>query len=298
MFGTYFQILLRKRCVSFSPLLIYSRAPCHRILIHTGEYKANNNLANLLSKTLSDGLTLNFYRFISDCYIGIFIRNIIFSFPFLALKNNDHSCYMGKLGNTNMRESAIWILGSIIVMKPLWQEWDNFIQWQPAANISIPDACLHLKQRPLVPKLHLSSSLLIPAPAVVDRLWKLRLFSPCQTLATGTCSCLSLLGLLQHRSLLAGWHWAAQRCMNGEGIHIRGKLEPRGDGSQWKMFHLPIFWVISSGRHSQNFWQNPTLAASSRDLNDVPCNGLPPSVFCLFPPWLLFLWISFQINQL
>lgn len=191
MFGAYFQILLWKRCVSFSLLHIYTKVPCHCILIDTGEYKANNDFANLLDKTVSDCFALNFYHFISDCYIGSFIRNIIFPFPFLALKNNNHSCFMGKLGNTNMCESAIWILGSIIVVKPSWQEWDIFIQWQPATNISIPDACRLLKQRPLVPRLHLFISLLISTPAGVDRSWKFRLFSPYQTLAISTCSCLS-----------------------------------------------------------------------------------------------------------
>lgn len=174
-----------------SPFFIYIQGYHVVVFSLTWEYKTHNNFANLLGKTVSDCFTLNFYHFVSDCYIGSFIRNIIFPFPLLALKNNNHSCFMGKLGNTNMCESAIWISGSIIIVKPLWQDWDVFIQWQPAANISIPDVCPHLKQHPLVPKLHLFSSLLISTPAVVDKSWKLRLFSPCQTFATSTCSCLS-----------------------------------------------------------------------------------------------------------
>lgn len=59
------------------------------------------------------------------------------------------------------------IFGSIIVVKPLWQNEKS--SFSDSHNINIPYACPHLKQRPLVSVLHLLGSHLISTPAVVDR---------------------------------------------------------------------------------------------------------------------------------
>lgn len=91
-----------KRCISFS---LHHVQACYFIVVSL-------MLGNIMPKTTLPSCwarlsLIVLIIFISNCHIGSSIRNILFLFPLLALKNNDNTCPMGKLRNTNIYERAM-----------------------------------------------------------------------------------------------------------------------------------------------------------------------------------------------
>lgn len=192
---------------------------------------------------------------------------------------------MEKLGDANMCESAVWIEYLRVLL--LWSHYGKMRNLHSVivTNINIPYACPLLKQRPLVSVLHLLGSHLTSAPAVVDRSWKVRLFSPCQNLATSACCCLqSAPGPSPTHEPC--WRWIAQRYMNGAGDSHQGEpwTERRWESVK-KCSSRPSFgWSILGGipfvllRISGRI---PLFLPIAEILIMQHINGLPSSVFGL-----------------